>query len=127
MPVRSAGGKEYVHVRVDDHTRAVYTKLLRLKSDAIKVFKAFMVVAGRESGKKLCEAMTDNAHELSMGEMCELCERGGIKSNATVPYHPTSNGVAERAIGVLMDIVRTVLYDSGLPKYLWTEVFSTAT
>ena len=78
-------------------------------------------------GYKLCEVMTDNACELSMGEMRKLCEREGIKLNTTVPYHPASNGVAERAIGVLTNSVRAMLHNSGLPRYLWAEVFNTAT
>ena len=106
MPVKSAGGREYVYVIVDDYTRAVYTKSLRLKSEAVDAFKAVKAIVERESGNKLCEVMTDNARELSMGEMRELCEREGIKLNTTVPYHPASNGVAERSIGVLTNIVR---------------------
>ena len=76
---------------------------------------------------KLCEVMTDNAREPSMDEMRELCGREVIKSNTIAPYHPASNGVAERAIGVLTNIVRAMLHDFGLPKFLWGEVFSTAT
>ena len=49
--------------------------------------------------------MTDNAREPSMDEMRELYEREVIKSNTMVPYHPASNGVAERAVGVLTNIV----------------------
>jgi len=63
--------------------------------------------------------MTDNARELSMGEMCDICERDSIKLHTTVPYHPASNGVAERAIGVLTATVRAMLHDIGLPKKLW--------
>ena len=127
MPVKSAGGKEYLYVVVDDYTRAVHTRALRLKSEAVEAFKDFKAVVENASGYKLCEVMTDNARELSMGEMRELCEREGIKLNTTVPYHPASNGVAERAIGVLTNSVRAMLHDSGLPKSLWAEAFSTAT
>ena len=95
MPVRSAGGREYVYVIVDDYTRDVYMKSLRLKSEAVEAFKEFKAVAERNSGMKLCEVMTDNTRELCMGEMRELCEREGIKLNTMVPYHPASNGVAE--------------------------------
>ena len=105
MPIKSAGGREYVYVIVDDYTQAVYTKPLHLKSEAVEVFKVFQAEVERASGNKLCEVMTDNAHELSMGEMCELCKRKGIRLNTMVPYHPASNGVAEQAIGVLTNIM----------------------
>ena len=45
MPVKSVGGWEYVYVVVDDYTRAVYTKSLRLKSEAVEVFKAFKAMS----------------------------------------------------------------------------------
>ena len=45
MPVRPVGVREYVYVIVDDYTRAVYMKLLRLRSEAVDAFKAFEAVA----------------------------------------------------------------------------------
>ena len=50
--------------------------------------------------------MTDNAHELSMGEIRRFCEAEGIKLSTTVLYHPASNGIAKRTIGVLTSPVR---------------------
>ena len=94
-----------MYVIVDNYTQAVYTKLLCLKSEAVEVFKAFQVEVERALGNKLCEVMMDNTCELSMGEMHELCKREGIRLNTMVPYHPVLNGVAERAIGVLTNIV----------------------
>jgi len=70
--VNSAGGREYVYVVVDDYTHTVYTRPLRLKSEET------------ESGNKLRETMTDNARELSMGEVRDICERDGIKLYTTV-------------------------------------------
>ena len=94
MPVKSAGGREYVYVIVDNYTQVVYTKLLCLKSEAVEVFKVFQAEVERASGNKLCEVMTDSMHKLSMGEMHELCEHKGIRLNMMVPYHPALNGVA---------------------------------
>jgi len=89
------------------------TRPLFLKSEAPEAFKAFRVATENGSGKWLCEVMTDNARELSMGEMRDICERNGIKLHTTVPYHPVSNGVAERAIGVLTTAARAMLHDAG--------------
>ena len=50
--------------------------------------------------------MTDNVHELCMGEMREICKRDGIKLHMLVQYSLESNGVAERTIGVLTGAVR---------------------
>ena len=53
--------------------------------------------------------MTDDARELSMGEICDICEHNGIKLHPMVPYRPSSKGVAERRIRVLTDAVRAML------------------
>ena len=66
MPVRSAGGRECVYVIVDDYMRAIYMMSLRLRLEAVETFNAFEAVAERELGMKLCEAIIDNACELSM-------------------------------------------------------------
>ena len=83
----------------------MYTRLLQLKSEAVEAFKAFKGVAENGSGKKICEVLTDNAREFSIGEVRRLCEADGIKLNTTVPYNPASNGVAERTIAVLTNAV----------------------
>ena len=77
-----------------------------------------------ESRKWLREVMMN---ELSMGEMRNICEHDGIKLQTTVPYHPASNGVADRAIEVLTAAARAMLHDAGLLQKLWVEAFSTAT
>ncbi len=51
IPVASAGGREYVCVVVDGYTRAVYTRPLRLKSEAVEAFKASRGAAENEPGK----------------------------------------------------------------------------
>jgi len=109
-----------VYVVVDDYTRAVYTRPLRLKSEAVDAFRPLREVAENESGKRLREVMTDNSREQSMGEMRDICQREGIKLNTAVPYHPTSNGVAERTRRPT-NALRAILHESGLPNALWAE------
>ena len=115
----AAGGREYEYVVVDDYTRAVFTRPLRLKSEAVEAFKAFRAAAENDSGKRIREIMTDNTRKLSMAEMRDISKSDSIKLHTTVPFHPASNGVAERMIGVLTNAVRAMSHDSGLPKSLW--------
>ena len=124
MLVNSACGKDYLYVIVDDFTRAVHVRPLRLKSDAVEAFKSFKAVDENESGKEIQEVLMDNACELCLGKMGDLCKQEGIKLHTMVPYRPASNGVAERTIRVLTSVVRVTLRD---PDYLWAEAFSVAT
>jgi len=122
----SAGGRLYLYITVDDYTHVVYTQLLFLKSEVPEAFKAFRVAAENKSGK-WCKVITDNAHELSMGKICEICEGDSIKLHTTVLYHPASNGEAKHAIGVLTAAAHAMLHDASLPEKLWAEAFSIAT
>ncbi len=65
-PAASAGGREYVCVVADDYTRAVNTRPLRLKSEAVEGFKASRAAAENEPGKRVREIMMGNTHELSI-------------------------------------------------------------
>ena len=67
-------------VVVGDYTRAVYTRLLRLKSDAVDTVDAFRAAAENESGKRIWEI---TMYELSIGKL-----RDGIKQHTTVPIPP---------------------------------------
>ena len=95
MPTPSVGGRRYLYVVVDDYLRGVYTHPLRLRSEAFEAFKIFKASVETELGKKICEVMTDNTGELSMGEMKVFCKSAGIKISTMVLYHPASNGVVE--------------------------------
>jgi len=82
---KSASGKEYEYIVVDDYSRAVYMRPLRLKWDAPEAFKASVE---NESEERMREIMTDNAHDLSMGRMRQICEEEGIKLHTSVRYSP---------------------------------------
>jgi len=84
---------------MDDYTRAVYTRPLRLKPEAADAFKPFRAAADNESGSRLRAMMTDNTRESSMGEVHNICEQDGIAPHTTAPYHP-ANWAAEGTIEV---------------------------
>ena len=53
-------------------------------------------------------------------------EENGIVPQYTIPGSPDQNGVAERRNRTLLDMVRSMLSSSNLPKSLWTEALKTA-
>ena len=107
--MKSAGGREYLYIVVDDCTRTIYTKPLWLKSKAIEAFKMFKAAVENKSGMKIWEVMMDNTQELCMGEMHDLCVQEGIKLHTSVLYCPALNRVAKCTIGVLNNTVQAML------------------
>jgi len=82
MPIVLAGEREYGYVVVDDYSRAVYRRPLRLKL-AVDVFTLFQVAAENETERRIQEIMMGNTRELSMGKMRDICERDGLSCTSS--------------------------------------------
>ncbi|RVW74232.1 Retrovirus-related Pol polyprotein from transposon TNT 1-94 [Vitis vinifera] len=62
----------------------------------------------------------------SPGPFAKFLQEHGIVAQYTMPGSPDQNGVAERRNRTLLDMVRSMLSSSKLPKFLWTEALKTA-
>ena len=61
-----------------------------------------------------------------IGPFAKLLKRHGIRAQYTMPYTPQQNGVAERRNRTLMDMVRSMMSNSSLPKSLWMYALKTS-
>ncbi|CAI7879997.1 unnamed protein product [Closterium sp. NIES-54] len=48
-----------------------------------------------------------------------FCRSEGIRQTFTVPASPQQNGIAERRIGMVMDVARTSMIHAAAPNFLW--------
>lgn len=78
------------------------------------------------TGKNIKVLRTDNGGEYTSKEFENYLKKEGIKHEYTVPKTPEQNGVAERMNRTLVEMVRSMLSDSKLPKKFWAEALSTA-
>ncbi|CAI7790604.1 unnamed protein product, partial [Closterium sp. NIES-53] len=57
------------------------------------------------------------------GEFSDLlrafCRAEGIRQTFTLPASPQQNGIAERRIGMVMDVARTSMIHAAAPHFLW--------
>ncbi|XP_033138570.1 uncharacterized protein LOC103844422 isoform X1 [Brassica rapa] len=114
-------GNKYVFVLIDDHTRYMWTTLLKEKSEVFEKFKRFKAMVEKESKQKVQTFRTDRGGEFTSQEFNEFCAQAGIQRHLTAPYTPQQNGVVERRNRTLMEMTRSILKHFGLPNYLWGE------
>ena len=97
--VRGRGiGWDYVHVAIDDHSRAVYAEVLDDERGTTCAAFLYRAVAWfRDRGVKIRRVYTDNAKAYRIAaDWIAVCGAHGIKRRFTQPRHPWTNGKAER-------------------------------
>ena len=56
--------------------------------------------------------------------MNKFCQQNGIIHEITLPYLPQHNGIAEKVIAIIFEMVRYMLYSASLSLRYWGEAFS---
>ncbi|CAI7776398.1 unnamed protein product, partial [Closterium sp. NIES-54] len=61
----------------------------------------------------------DRGGEFSSDLLRAFCRAEGIRQTFTLPASPQQNGIAERHIGMVMDVARTSMIHAAAPHFLW--------
>ncbi|KAL4325263.1 hypothetical protein GQ457_11G002710 [Hibiscus cannabinus] len=97
---------------------------------ALEAFKVFKAEVEKQCGKQIKIVRTDKGGEYYgrytedgqvPGPFSKFLQDNGIVGQYTMSGSPDQNGVAERRNRTLMDMVRSMLSGSKLPKSLWVE------
>ena len=123
---KSLGGAEYFVTFIDDNTRYVWVYVIKRKSDVFKRFCEWKIEVEKSLGQSVKVLHTDNGGEFTSDEFEKYLKKEGIKHELTIPKCPEQNGVAERFNRTLVEMVRSMLADSELPKSFWAEALATA-
>ena len=78
-----------------------------------------------QTKKKIRVLRINNGGEYTSNELMEYCSAEGIKKEHTVPHTPQQNGVAERKNMTMVGVAKAMLFDRGLPLFLWAKAYST--
>ncbi|CAI7874194.1 unnamed protein product [Closterium sp. NIES-54] len=62
---------------------------------------------------------SDRGGEFSSARLGAFCRARGIRQTFTLPASPQKNGIAERRIGMVMDVARTSMIHAAAPHFLW--------
>ncbi|CAI7831143.1 unnamed protein product [Closterium sp. NIES-53] len=62
---------------------------------------------------------SDRGGEFSSDLLQDFCRGEGILQSFTLPSSPQQNGIAERRIGLVMEVARTSMIHAAAPHFLW--------
>ena len=128
-------GQKYFITFIDDYSRYMYIYLLHNKYEALDAFKIFKAEVENQCGKQIHIVRSDRGGEYygrytengqAPGPFAKFLQEHGIVAQHTMPGSPDQNGVAKRRNRTLVDMVRSMLSNSNLPQFLWTDALKTA-
>ncbi|CAI7817783.1 unnamed protein product, partial [Closterium sp. NIES-54] len=123
--VRGLGHERYFQLVVDDYSRYTTVFPLRSKGDVTEVLIDWIRAARLQlrqsfgSDFPVLRLHSDRGGEFSSGLLRAFSRERGIRQTFTLPDSPQQNGIAERRIGMVMDIARTSMMHAAAPHFLW--------
>src|ERR1700677_1402278 len=119
--IESIGRNLYYVAFIDDYSRYITIKFLKSKSDAAQKVKDYTEWIKTQSGRTIKAFRFDGGGEFMSKSLKGWLDGLGIERQASAPYSPQQHGVAERPNRTLVELMRAMLIDSKLPKFLWAE------
>ncbi|CAI7858822.1 unnamed protein product [Closterium sp. NIES-54] len=123
--VRGQGHKRYFLLVVDDYSRYTTVFPLRSKGEVTEVLIDWIRGARRQlsesfgSDLPVLRLHSDRGGEFSSDLLRAFCRAEGIRQTFTLPASPQQNGIAERRIGMVMDVACTSMIHAAAPHFLW--------
>ncbi|CAI7859370.1 unnamed protein product [Closterium sp. NIES-54] len=125
-PVSGQGRERYFLLVVDDYTR--YTTVFPLRSngevpDVLILWIRAVRLQLRERFRHELPVLrlhSDSGGEFSSDLLREFCRVEGILQSFTLLASPLQNEIAERRIGLVMEVARTSMIHAAAPHFLWS-------
>ncbi|CAI7913961.1 unnamed protein product [Closterium sp. NIES-54] len=125
-PVRVSGqGRErYILLVVDDYTRYTTVFPLRSKGEVPDVLIPWIRTVRFQLRERFRQDLpvlrlhSDRGGEFSFDLLRDFCHGEGILQSFTLPASPQQNGIAERRIGLVMEVARTSMIHAAAPHFL---------
>ncbi|CAI7765206.1 unnamed protein product [Closterium sp. NIES-54] len=123
--VRGQGQVRYFLIVVDDYSRYTTVFPLRTKGEVPDVLIPWIRRARLQLSERfhsefpVLRLHSDRGGEFSSDLLAAYCAEHGIEQSFTLPASLQQNGVAERRIGLVMEVARTSLIHAAAPHFLW--------
>nr|GEY60600.1 retrotransposon protein, putative, Ty1-copia subclass [Tanacetum cinerariifolium] len=115
----SRQGASYFVTFTDYFSRYGYVYLLKYKHEVFETFKVFQKEVENQLGKTIKSLRSDRGGEYISQEFLDHLKENRIIAHRTPLYTPQNNGVSERRNRTLLDMVRSMMSQTTLPKSFW--------
>ncbi|CAI7858247.1 unnamed protein product [Closterium sp. NIES-53] len=122
-PARISGQsrESYFLLVVDDYTRYTAVFPLRSKGQVVDVLILWIRTVRLQIRERFGQDLPVlRLHSDRGGEFSSNLLREGILQSFTLPDSPQQNGIAERRIGLVMEVARTSMIHAAAPHFLWS-------
>ncbi|CAI7831984.1 unnamed protein product, partial [Closterium sp. NIES-54] len=119
------GHERYFLLVVDDFLRYTSVFPLHCKDEVTEVLIDWICVARLQLRERfgsdfpVLRLHSDRGGEFSSDLLRAFGHAEGIRQTFTLPASPRQNGIAERRIGMVMDVARTSMIHAAAPHFLW--------
>ncbi|CAI7918511.1 unnamed protein product [Closterium sp. NIES-53] len=122
--VSGQGRKRKFLLVVDDYTRYTMVFPLRSKGEVVDVLIPWICTVRLQLRERFREDLpvlrlhSDRGGEFSSDLLRDFCRGEGILQSFMLPDSPQQNGIAERRIGLVMEVTRTSMIHAAAPHFL---------
>ncbi|CAI7789060.1 unnamed protein product [Closterium sp. NIES-53] len=117
--------ERYFLLVVDDYMRYTTVFPLRSKGEVVDVLIPWIRAVRLQLRERFQQDLpvlrlhSDRGGEFSSNLLRDFCRGEGILQSFTLPDSPQQNGIAERRIGLVMEVARTSMIHAAAPHFLW--------
>ncbi|KAG7559402.1 Ribonuclease H-like superfamily [Arabidopsis thaliana x Arabidopsis arenosa] len=120
-PCLSRENQKYFVTFIDEKSKYTWLTLLPSKDRVLEAFTNFQNYVTNHYNAKIKIFRSDNGGEYTSHAFKQHLAKHGIIHQTSCPYTPQQNGVAERKNRHLMEVARSMMFHTNVPKRFWSD------
>ena len=125
-PCISRENHRYFVTFIDQKSKYTWLTMIQTKDMVLDAFMNFQNYVTNQYNVKIKVFRSDNGGEYTSTAFKNHLAKHGILHQTSCPYTPQQNGVAERKNRHLMEVARSVMFQTNVPKRFWSDAVMTA-